>query len=49
MTNESGVLVITELVDGKPTGLTAELLGVARRLVKTLGGPVSAAVLGALL
>jgi electron transfer flavoprotein alpha subunit len=46
MTNESGVLVIAELVDGKPTGLTAELLGVARRLVETLGGPVSAAVLG---
>lgn len=46
MTNESGVLVIAELVDGKLTGLTAELLGVARRLVETLGGPVSAAVLG---
>jgi electron transfer flavoprotein alpha subunit len=46
MTNESGVLVITELVDGNVTGLTAELLGFARRLVNTLGGPVSVAVLG---
>ncbi|MGE0683738.1 MAG: electron transfer flavoprotein subunit alpha/FixB family protein [Candidatus Binatia bacterium] len=46
MTNESGVLVIAELVDGKVTGLTAELLGLARRLADTLGGPVSAAVLG---
>jgi len=46
MTNESGVLVIAELVDGKLTGLTAELLGVARRLADQLGGPVSAAEIG---
>lgn len=46
MTNASGMLVIAELVDGKLTGLTAELLGVARRLADELGGPVSAAVLG---
>ena len=46
MTHASGVLVIAELLDGKPTGLTAELLGAARRLVNTLGGSVSAAVLG---
>lgn len=46
MTKESGVLVIAELVDGKLTGLTAELLGVARRLAEQLGGPVSAAVVG---
>jgi electron transfer flavoprotein alpha subunit len=46
MTHASGVLVIAELLDGKPTGLTAELLGMARRLVETLGGPVSAVVLG---
>jgi electron transfer flavoprotein alpha subunit len=45
MANESGVLVIAELVDGKPTGLTAELLGVARRLADQLGGPVSVAVI----
>lgn len=46
MMNESGVLVIAERIDGNVTGLTAELLGLARRLVDTLGGPVSAAVLG---
>lgn len=46
MTNASGVLVIAELVAGKPTGLTAEAVGVARRLADQLGGPVSVAVIG---
>lgn len=46
MKNESGVLVLAELTNGKPQSLTYELLGLARRLTDKLGGPVSAAVLG---
>jgi electron transfer flavoprotein alpha subunit len=43
---EAGILILAEVADGKPIELTNELLGLARRLVGELGGPVSAAVLG---
>jgi electron transfer flavoprotein alpha subunit len=46
MPNESGVLVVGEFADGALTGITAELLGAARRLVEGIGGPVSAVLLG---
>lgn len=46
MANDSGILILAEVLNGKPLGLAYELLGAARRLVEKLGGPVSAAVLG---
>lgn len=42
-----GVLVIAELAGGKPTALTHELLGLARRLLGVTAGKVAAAVLSA--
>jgi electron transfer flavoprotein alpha subunit len=47
MANESGVLVIGEVVEGALVGISAELLGAARRLVEGLGGKVSLALVGA--
>lgn len=46
MADESGVLVIGEASDGALAGITAELLGAARRLVEGIGGHVSVALLG---
>lgn len=46
MANESGVLVIGEIVDGALTSTTDELLGAARRITEQLGGLVSLALLG---
>jgi electron transfer flavoprotein alpha subunit len=47
MANESGVLVVAEVSDGALAGITAELLGAARRLADGgLGEPVSLALLG---
>lgn len=46
MANASGVLVVVELIQGKPSGLAFELLGLAARLTEKAGGAVSAAVLG---
>ncbi|MEQ8194077.1 MAG: electron transfer flavoprotein subunit alpha/FixB family protein [Rhodospirillales bacterium] len=42
----AGVLVIAETEAGKPTGLSLEMLGLARRLADAEGGSVTAAVLG---
>jgi len=47
MADGSGVLVIGEMSDGVLTGITAELLGAARRLAEGIGGQVSVALLGA--
>jgi electron transfer flavoprotein alpha subunit len=47
MAGESGVLVIAEVHEAAISGLTTELLGLARRLVDGgLGGKVSSALLG---
>jgi electron transfer flavoprotein alpha subunit len=46
MADERGVLVLGEYTDGALTGLTAELLGAARRVAGQLGGPVSLVLLG---
>src|SRR5438067_1990654 len=47
MANESGVLVVAEIHEGKVAGVTTELLGLARRCIDGgLGGNVSAALLG---
>jgi electron transfer flavoprotein alpha subunit len=46
MTDASGVLVVAETVEGKPTLLTNELLGLARRLGPDLGGEVATVLLG---
>jgi len=46
MADGTGVLVIGEMSDGVLTGITAELLGAARRLADGLGGQVSVALLG---
>jgi len=47
MANENGVLVVVEVQEGAVAGVTAELLGLARRLVDGgLGGAVSAALFG---
>ncbi|HTE83148.1 MAG TPA: electron transfer flavoprotein subunit alpha/FixB family protein, partial [Dehalococcoidia bacterium] len=46
MPNESGVLVVGEFGDDALTGITAELLGAAHRVVDVLGGKASAALLG---
>lgn len=43
----SGVTIVAELAAGKLTGLSCELLGLARRLVEQIGGPVCAACPGA--
>lgn len=42
-----GVTVVAELAAGTPTGLSRELLGLARRLVAEIGGQVCAACPGA--
>jgi electron transfer flavoprotein alpha subunit len=42
----AGVLVIAETEAGKPTALSLEMLGLARRLADGEGGSVTAAVLG---
>jgi electron transfer flavoprotein alpha subunit len=42
-----GIMVVAELSPGEPTALSRELLGLARGLVDTLGGPLSAACPGA--
>src|SRR6476469_6617452 len=47
MAGESGILVVGEIVDGALAGMSAELLGAARRLVEATGGQVSIALLGA--
>ncbi len=47
MANENGVLVVGEIHEGAVSGTTAEMLGLARRLVEGgLGGKVSVALLG---
>ncbi len=46
MTEGSGVMVVAGVEDGLPTGLTGEMLGLARRLTDALGGPVSAVAFG---
>ncbi len=47
MANESGVLIVGEIHEGAVSGTTAEMLGLARRLVEGgLGGKVSVALLG---
>jgi len=43
----SGVMVVAELSGGRPTALARELLGLARRLVESIGGTVCAACPGA--
>jgi electron transfer flavoprotein alpha subunit len=43
----NGVTVVVELAAGKLTGSSCELLGLARRLVEQIGGPVCAACPGA--
>jgi len=40
--NAHGVTIVAELAAGTPTGLSRELLGLARRLVEQIGGPVCA-------
>jgi electron transfer flavoprotein alpha subunit len=45
--NAPGVTIVAELVAGTPTSLSRELLGLARRLVEQIGGPVCAACPGA--
>lgn len=47
MAGESGALVVGEMADGSLSGMTAELLGAARRLSEGIGGQVSIALLGA--
>jgi electron transfer flavoprotein alpha subunit len=44
--NPSGILVVVELVEGKPISLVYESLGLAKRLSEKLGGPVCAALVG---
>jgi electron transfer flavoprotein alpha subunit len=46
MADGSGVLVLAETAEGKPTPLTGELLGLAGRLAGALGGKTSAVLLG---
>src|SRR5579871_5922400 len=47
MANETGVLIVGEIHEGAVSGTTAEMLGLARRLVEGgLGGKVSVALLG---
>ena len=46
MPNESGVLVIGEAADGALVSITDELLGAARRIVESMGGQVSLALIG---
>ncbi|KAF3999535.1 electron transfer flavoprotein subunit alpha/FixB family protein [Glaciimonas immobilis] len=46
MTKANGILVIVELKQGKPSGPTCELLGLAALLAKDTGGKVFAAVFG---
>jgi len=46
MADASGVLVLAEAAEGKPTALTGELLGLAGRLADALGGKTSAIFLG---
>lgn len=41
-----GVTIVAEVDDGAPTGLSRELLGLARRLVERIGGQVCAACPG---
>ncbi len=45
--NAAGLTIIAELNGGSPTSLSRELLGLARRLVPQLGGPVCAVCPGA--
>jgi len=45
--NGAGVMIIAELAGGAPTGLSRELLGLARRLVERIGGQVCAVCPGA--
>jgi electron transfer flavoprotein alpha subunit len=47
MAGETGVLVIGEIVDGALAGISAELLGAARRITDVIGGQASIALLGA--
>jgi electron transfer flavoprotein alpha subunit len=42
-----GVTIVAELAAGMPTALSRELLGLARRLVEPIGGPVCVACPGA--
>jgi electron transfer flavoprotein alpha subunit len=46
MANESGVLVVAEVAEGELAGISAEVLGAARRLADQLSQPVQAALLG---
>lgn len=46
MADASGVLVLAETTEGKPSTLTCELLGLAGRLAGSLGGKTSAVFLG---
>lgn len=46
MADNSGILVVAEMVDGAPTTLTYELLSLARQIAGDFGGIVSAAILG---
>ncbi|MBI3936103.1 MAG: electron transfer flavoprotein subunit alpha/FixB family protein [Betaproteobacteria bacterium] len=46
MADARGVLVVAELVQRRPSRLTRELLGLARRLAREAGGPAAAALLG---
>jgi electron transfer flavoprotein alpha subunit len=46
MANESGVLVVAEVVEGELAGISSEILGAARRLADQLSQPVQAALLG---
>lgn len=42
-----GIAVVAELAEGRPTSLSFELLALARRLVETIEGPVTAVCPGA--
>lgn len=44
--SNGGVLVVAEVAGGQPTGLSRELLGLARRLVEKIGGTTCAACPG---
>lgn len=47
MSEAKGVLIIGEILEGKLAPITAELLGIGKKLATDLGEPLSAAVLGA--